>query len=132
FAQHGIKQVIGIQLLPILNGGNRIDTRLWSSNVRKNDSAIERDDRRVIEFDQAIVKREDLPPVRAFIIIRRAVAGSDSRLKMIRGDLLPSSRLREMEHASRDHRSIPSCPVLLLEPKQVSLRIHSRRDARGV
>ena len=64
FAQHSVKQIIRIQLFQILNGGNGLKARSWPMNVCNHNGAIESNDRRNIEFNQAIVKRQDLPPVR--------------------------------------------------------------------
>src|SRR5207249_7021326 len=132
FAQHSVKQVIGIQLVQILNGRNGIKAGLWPVDVGNDNSAIEGDHWRIIELNQAIIKRQNLPPVGGPIVRRGAVAGSDARLKMILGDLIACSRLREVKHAPRDYRLVPSRPVLFLEAEQVALTIDSSRDSRGV
>jgi hypothetical protein len=101
-------------------------------NLGIGDGAVERNDRRLVELGQAIVKRKDLPPVGGLVILCCAVTRSNSRLKMIFTELIPCRRLREMKHPARDHLLVPSRPVLLFQPQQITLAIHARRDARGI
>ena len=101
-------------------------------NVRDHDGAVEGDDRRIIEFDQAIIKREDLSPVGRLIVLGGAVAGGDARLEMILGDLFTRSRPREVKHAPRDHRLIPARPVLFLEAQQVARPVQSSGNSRAI
>src|SRR5438067_456441 len=58
--------------------------------------------------------------------------GRDPSLKMICTQLLPGGGHAQMLHAAGDQHLIPNRTILLLEPKYVSLRICSCRQARGV
>src|SRR6266567_1937476 len=60
------------------------------------------------------------------------MTGRDPSLKMICTQLVPGGGHAQMVHAAGDQRLIPSRTILLLEPKDVSLRIRSRRQTRGV
>ena len=131
-AERGVKQVVGFDPFPLLNGGQGLQARLRPVNVGERDRAIKSDDRRIVEINQSIVERLDLPPVCAFVVLRGAVAGGDAGLKMILGDFRAGGRLRQMKHTAGNHRRVPAGPILFFEAEQVALRIHSRRQPRPV
>ena len=79
-----------------------------------HDGTIQGDDRRIVEFHQPVVQRQDLPPVRGRVVPGRAMTGGDAGLQMILGDFLARRRLRQMKHAPGNHRLIPARPVLFL------------------
>src|SRR6266699_6609395 len=60
------------------------------------------------------------------------MTGRDSGLKMIWCEYVASGRFSQMRHAAGNQRLIPSRTILLLKPKDVSLRICSRGQARSV
>ena len=101
-------------------------------DLGKSNSAVKRNDRRLVELGQSIVKRKYLSPVCGLVVLRGAVTRSDSRLKMILAELIACRRLREMKHAARDHRLIPSRAVLLFQAQQIALAIEPRRETSGI
>src|SRR5213595_3388252 len=60
------------------------------------------------------------------------MTGRDPSLKMICTQLVPGGGHAQMLHAAGDQRLIPNRTILFLKPKDVSLRICSRGQARGV
>src|SRR2546430_1309405 len=101
-------------------------------NVSDNDSSIQRDDKGIVHFDQSVIERQDAQPVGRFVILHRAMAGSDGSLKMILAGFVAEGGLHKVIQAASNHCLIPLRSVLLLETKDVAITIKARQQARAV
>ena len=102
FTEHGIKQVIGTQFTEIANPPYSLEPGFWSTDVCDGDGAIESYDRRLIQFNEPIIKRKDLRPIGRFVVLCRAVTSGDPRLKVIFAEVVTCRGLREVKHSARN------------------------------
>src|SRR5206468_2045938 len=112
FTEGGVIEVIRFQFVGVGNGGDGVQTGLRAVDVRDDDGAVQSDDGGVIEFDEAIVHREDLRPIGGFVIFRGAMHGGDAGLEMVFGQKVARGGLREVKHAARDQGVVPLGAVL--------------------
>ena len=132
FSEHGVEQVVGRKLITIRDGFDRCQSLGGTVHIGHGDGAVQGDDGRIVHFDEAIVEREDLPPVRRGIIRRGVMARGDARMEMIFADLVARRRPAQMHDAARDHLAIPARAVLFLEAKDVPVAVHARGEARPI
>ena len=111
-AKHSVQQIVRIQLFAILNGSHRFNAGLRSMNIRHRHSAIERNDRRIVQLQQLVIQRKNPSPIGRFIICRSAMTRRDRGLKMIRAHFFAGGGLAQMEHAPCNHGLVPSRTVL--------------------
>src|SRR5439155_8014887 len=99
FTERGVEQVISVQRVEVANDSDGVQPGARSVDVCDHDGAIEGDDRRIVELDQAIVKRENLRPIGRFIVLCDTVTGGDAGLQMILADFFAGGGPGKMEHA---------------------------------
>ena len=129
FAEDRVKEIIRFELLAIPKRFESGHSGRGAMHIRHGNGAIESDYGLVIELHELIIKRENLPPVGSLGILSDAMAGGDASLKMVCADFGSLGRLRQMKHASSDHRLVPARSILLTKAQDVTFGIGSRRKA---
>jgi hypothetical protein len=84
----GVEEVILFEQLAAGNGFDRAQRFLRPVDVGDGDGAMERDDGRMVQLHEHVVKGENARPIGRLVGGGDAVTGSDSRFEMEFADLI--------------------------------------------
>ena len=84
FAEHRVEQIVRIQFIEISNLSHSLESGFWPMDVGDGHGTIESHDRRLIEFNEPIVKRKDLRPIGRFVVL---LLRSDKRRSLPEDDI---------------------------------------------